>query len=100
MRGQGFFELIPAGPLRADATVPTLTALDLELICAGLPGIDLEEWRAHTVWISKGARLLPHEYVMLRERECDRIPIGDPRLSPKLPAKCNQGCSYRCSAAR
>ena len=51
----------------ADATVPTLTALDLELICAGLPGIDLAEWRAHTVWICKGARLGPHEYIMLRE---------------------------------
>ena len=67
---EGFFDVIPAAVLRGDVTVPALTALDLELICAGLPGIDMDDWEAHTHWIRQGpdgmAELPIHEYAQLR----------------------------------
>ena len=53
--------------LRADTHVPSLTALDLELICAGLPGIDVDDWRTHTVWHAQGVKLGEFEYVPLRD---------------------------------
>jgi E3 ubiquitin-protein ligase HUWE1 len=64
---EGFFELLPAKVLRADLHVPSLTALDLELICAGLPGIDVDDWRANTFWHSAGTRLGEYEYLALRD---------------------------------
>ena len=67
---EGFFELLPADVLRGDDYAPTLgglTALDLELICAGLPGIAIDDWMQHTVWLCQGKRLALYEYTELRE---------------------------------
>ena len=47
----------------ARAETHTLTALDLELICAGLPGIDVDDWRLNT-----GGTLMSHgEHAQLRD---------------------------------
>ena len=48
---------------------PRITALDLELIIAGLPGIDVGDWREHTRFVADGALLntLTGEYAELRE---------------------------------
>ena len=59
MLAEGFFEVLPAKVLRADSTAPSLRALDLELLCAGLPGIDLADWRKHTLWQIKGKVIDP-----------------------------------------
>ena len=47
---------------------PRITALDLELIIAGLPGIDVGDWREHTRFVADGALLnaLTGEYAELR----------------------------------
>lgn len=42
---EGFHDVIPKSVLK---TSPPLRALDLELMVAGLPGIDIVDWRAHT----------------------------------------------------
>ena len=44
---EGFYEVLPANVIRG---VPGLTALDLELLCAGMPDIDVDDWRKHTRW--------------------------------------------------
>ncbi|KAL1519620.1 hypothetical protein AB1Y20_023132 [Prymnesium parvum] len=51
----GFHDLIPHSVLRDDVhTVDGLHALELELIIAGLPSIDVIDWRKHTKWSSTG----------------------------------------------
>ena len=63
--------LLPASVVRG---VDGLTALDLELLCAGMPDIDVEDWCAHTRWcVRMGSGdggelrgLLESEYVDLR----------------------------------
>ena len=48
---EGFHDLIPPHVLREPAGQPgRLSAIELELIVAGLPGIDVDDWRQHTAW--------------------------------------------------
>jgi len=67
---KGVADVVPSPVLRSDTFVPGLSALDLELVAQGLPGIDLADWRTHTKWHCRQTELRDGEdvvYAALKE---------------------------------